>query len=536
MKLDATVMRNLSKSDFRVLTSIETCMQTHYLVPSTLIASVASLRHGGIHKCLSTLLRDNLISHDQSCGYDGYRLTNSGYDILALHNLKTRGIIVALGDKIGTGKESDVYIGLALDEEKQATKQVVLKFHRLGRTSFRNIKKKRDYFQINNTQTQRKKGGGVTNRSKHYDNWLFLSRVSAVKEYAFMKALHDVNYPTPTPIGHNRHIVVMSLVRGMPLYQINAHRVSAEQSESIFAQTMVFAKRLAEHGLVHCDLNEFNLMVDMSGGVQEEVCEDYYVRHSGMESVVPGALSAHVPVVGMDVDGTGELIVEEPSAPKRLLDNGDPYPNVTLIDFPQMVSTSHPNAKELYLRDCMSLKLFFEKKLKCIPVNGWDEVMPQWEDVIVSQESDGCDDAKIAGKVQTRLDQQLQASGYSEEDAARDMQLYYHSNIQSSELEPILDGQINEGRSEEEGDEEDDDFEEKSLSSSDSNNVDQETLYSKNTQLTTSSNMSTKQKAKLRVKHHASEQRKRSSRSGAFKKRNYNKNFDLGKRSHKEQF
>jgi len=523
MKLDATIMRNLSKSDYRVLTSIETCMQTHYLVPSKLIASVSSLRHGGIHKCLSTLLRDKLISHDQSCGYDGYRLTNSGYDILALHNLKTRGIIVALGDRIGTGKESDVYIALAMDKENETTKQVVLKFHRLGRTSFRNIKKKRDYFQINNTAVQRKKGGGVTSRNKQYDNWLFLSRVSAVKEYAFMKALYDVNYPTPVPLGHNRHVVVMSLVRGMPLYQIHAHRVSAEQSESIFSQTMILAKRLAEHGLVHCDLNEFNLMVDMSGGVQDEVCEDYYVRHSGMESVVPGALSAHVPVVGMDMDGTGELIVEEPPPPKRLLENGDPYPTVTLIDFPQMVSTSHPNAKEFYERDCMSLQRFFECKLKCVPTNGWDDMMPQWGDVIV--EGDVC----IANKVQTRLDEQLQASGYSEEDAARDMQLYYHSNIQNSELEPIRDNQSENSQDDDNSQEDNSDDESQEQSESE-----EETIYTKNTQQTTSTRISTKQKAKLRVKHHASEQRKKSSRQGAFRKRNYNKNFVLGKRLHKE--
>ena len=515
MKLDATIMRNLSKSDYRVLQSIETCMQTHYLVPSKLIASVSSLRHGGIHKCLSTLLRDKLISHDQSCGYDGYRLTNSGYDILALHNLKTRGIIVALGDKIGTGKESDVYIGLTYDKEKESTKQVVLKFHRLGRTSFRNIKKKRDYFHINNTAVQRKKGGGVTSRNKQYDNWLFLSRVSAVKEYAFMKALYDVDYPTPVPIGHNRHVVVMSLVRGMPLYQIHAQRVTAEQSESIFSQTMLLSKRLAEHGLVHCDLNEFNLMVDMSGGVQEEVCEDYYVRHSGMESVVPGALSAHVPVVGMDMDGTGELIVEEPPPPKRLLENGDPYPNVTLIDFPQMVSTSHPNAKEFYDRDCMSLQRFFECKLKCVPTNGWEEMMLKWEDIIVEGES-------IANKVQTRLDEQLQASGYSQEDAKRDMQLYYHSNIPNPELNPIQD---NDEHSQDDNSDDDEDSQESSESDD----------YTKNTQQTTSTRISTKQKAHLRVKHHALEQRKKSSRQGAFRKRNYNKSYVLGKKSLKEQ-
>jgi RIO kinase 2 len=113
-------------------------MKSHELVPAPLIASIANLRHGGSAKILSTLLRDKLLSHDRSCGYDGYRLTTSGYDIMALENLKARGIVAALGDKIGTGKESDVYLAATADG-----KQVVLKFHRLGRTSFRDVKKKR---------------------------------------------------------------------------------------------------------------------------------------------------------------------------------------------------------------------------------------------------------------------------------------------------------------------------------------------------------------------------------------------------------
>ena len=37
-----------------------------------------------------------------------------------------------------------------------------------------------------------------------------LSRLSALKEYAFMKALHDKGFPTPTPIDVNRHCVLMS--------------------------------------------------------------------------------------------------------------------------------------------------------------------------------------------------------------------------------------------------------------------------------------------------------------------------------------
>jgi hypothetical protein len=36
--------------------------------------------------------------------------------------------------------------------------------------------------------------------------------------------------------------------------------------------------------------------------------------------------------------------------PVARLENGEPKPIVTLIDFPQMISTKHPNAKELYER------------------------------------------------------------------------------------------------------------------------------------------------------------------------------------------
>ena len=40
---------------------------------------------------------------------------------------------------------------------------------------------------------------------------------------------------------------------------------------------------------------------------------------------------------------------------------------VTLIDFPQMVSTVHPNAEELYVRDIDGISRFFAKKLGYLP-------------------------------------------------------------------------------------------------------------------------------------------------------------------------
>jgi len=66
---------------------------------------------------------------------------------------------------IGVGKESDVY--LCSDEDDR---QMAMKLARLGRTSFRNIKNKRDYHGKRRTAS-----------------WLYLSRLAAIKEFAFMK-------------------------------------------------------------------------------------------------------------------------------------------------------------------------------------------------------------------------------------------------------------------------------------------------------------------------------------------------------------
>ena len=47
---------------------------------------------------------------EQSTSYvftvPGYRLTNSGYDYLALKTLTTRGSVQSVGNQIGVGKES----------------------------------------------------------------------------------------------------------------------------------------------------------------------------------------------------------------------------------------------------------------------------------------------------------------------------------------------------------------------------------------------------------------------------------------------
>ncbi|KAI5088404.1 serine/threonine-protein kinase RIO2 [Silurus meridionalis] len=306
-KLNVVVLRYLSRDDFRVLTAVEMGMKNHEIVPVSLIASIASLRHGGCNKVLRELVKHKLLAYERTKTVQGYRLNYGGYDYLALKAMSSRNVILSVGNQMGVGKESDIYI--VANEEGE---QFALKLHRLGRTSFRNLKNKRDY-----------------HKHRHKMSWLYLSRLSAMKEYAYMKALYDRGFPVPKPVDYNRHAVVMELINGYPLCQVR----EIQDPDSLYSEVMELIVKLANHGLIHGDFNEFNI----------------------------------------------------------LLDDND---HATMIDFPQMVSTSHPNAQWYFDRDVKCIRDFFIKRF-----NYESELYPTFEDIRKS----------------CSLDVEISASGYTKE-------------------------------------------------------------------------------------------------------------------------
>jgi RIO kinase 2 len=235
MKLDVTSFRYITKDEFRVLTAVEMAMKNHELAPVPLIESIAKGNRGLIYKILQSLLRNKLIAHDGK-QYDGYRLTYHGYDYLAIRALVMRGTITGVGRRLGVGKESDVHFCQGADGEILA-----IKLHRLGRISFRNIKEKRDYLQ-----------------HRQHASWMYMARLAAVKEFAYMKALKDEGFPVPKPVDQNRHCVVMSYVNATPLHRMR----SLQHPHSVLERLMRLIVRLAHAGIIHGDFNEFNLMID----------------------------------------------------------------------------------------------------------------------------------------------------------------------------------------------------------------------------------------------------------------------------------
>ncbi|KAM5373728.1 hypothetical protein ACJZ2D_006899 [Fusarium nematophilum] len=289
MKLDTRAMRHLASEDWRVLTAVEMGSKNHELVPTSLIEKIARLRGGasGVHKSISALAKVGLIARVKEAKYDGYRLTYGGLDYLALHTHAKRKDVYSVGNRIGVGKESDIMV--VADETGT---QRVLKIHRLGRISFRTVKSNRDYL-----------------KNRQSGSWMYLSRLAAMKEFAFMKALQEEGFPVPEPIAQSRHTIVMSLIDAFPLRQIS----DVPDPASLYADLIGLILRLAKHGLIHGDFNEFNILVKENRTKSE--------------------------------DGQ-EIVSLEP----------------IVIDFPQMVSMEHQNAEMYFDRDVNCIKRFFERR------------------------------------------------------------------------------------------------------------------------------------------------------------------------------
>ncbi|CBZ54157.1 putative RIO1 family domain-containing protein [Neospora caninum Liverpool] len=235
MKLDPEVLRYMTKEEFRILTAVEMGHKNHEFVPLPLVESIAALKRHSIRDVISTLCKNKLLYRSNQ-KYEGFKLTYLGYDYLALHAFVKRGAITGVGGRMGVGKESDIH--LCRDEEGRV---FVLKLHRLGRISFRSIKRNRDYLQ-----------------HRQHASWLYLARLAALKEFSYLKALHAHKFPVPEPVDVNRHAVLMEHIDAIPFREVRelAHPLV------VLEKLMRLIVRLAKAGLIHGDFNEFNLLID----------------------------------------------------------------------------------------------------------------------------------------------------------------------------------------------------------------------------------------------------------------------------------
>ena len=283
--------------------------------------------------------------------------------------------VYSVGNQIGVGKESDIIVVA----DPKGT-QLVLKIHRLGRISFRTVKANRDYL-----------------KNRNSGSWMYLSRLAALKEFTFMKALYENGFPVPEPLAQSRHTIVMSLIDAFPLRQIS----SVPDPASLYAELLAMIMRLASFGLIHGDFNEFNILIKESRNTP---------------TTVPG---------------TTALKPTEPEAEESV----SLVP--ILIDFPQMVSIDHANAEMYFDRDVNCIKRFFERRFHFTS----DEKGPFFSDAKEQMNKDN-----------KRLDIEAEASGFSRK-MAKELEAY----MKDAGVE--AEGDRSSGSSEEEGEDSEEDLE-----------------------------------------------------------------------------
>lgn len=330
-----------------------------------------------VRSIVLSIIPKALLTHF-SLADDGYRLTYGGLDYLALHAHQKSKAVYSVGNQIGVGKESDIIV-----VANSTGTQHVLKIHRLGRISFRTVKNNRDYL-----------------RNRSSASWMYMSRLAAMKEYAFLNTLRDNGFPVPEPVAQNRHTIVMGLIDAFPMRQVS----SVPDPATLYSELLEMILRLAEHGLIHGDFNEFNILIkEVEVTPEEKEAEE-------SDSKEPSKSEPEIKLVPI------------------------------LIDFPQMVSVDHPNAEMYFDRDVNCIKRYFKRRFHFtsdVPGPFFSEAKKRL--------------AKGAGK---RLDVEVEASGFSKK-MAKELETYMKEVGVDGDARLDADGNEVEVSDEEDDDEED---------------------------------------------------------------------------------
>lgn len=220
----------LNKSDFKILKVFASSLKNRQFLNLPTLSQYSDLSQSLIEHHLKRLVKFGLISKSNI----GYTLLVTGLDIYVLKILSNRNIITAIGPQIGIGKEAEVY--LAHDSLEQDR---IIKMFRLGRSSFKQIKRKRDV----NTGT---------------NSWLLLNIETAKKEYDILTYLKDSSTSFPSPLYRSFHCIVMEPIYGSRLSDIENLDYPELVLEKIISNMTIAYRK----GYINGDLNEYNILVD----------------------------------------------------------------------------------------------------------------------------------------------------------------------------------------------------------------------------------------------------------------------------------
>lgn len=204
-------------------------------VPLELLTRQKLFKEDYLRRCIRKLNNYGLIEFFQQ-PYEGIRLYTRGADILAIKRFSDRGLIQGIGRQIGVGKESDIIEVLGYDGERYS-----LKVFRLGRISFKHVRKKRKY-----------------GPNERWSPWIYRNIYAAKREFEILRYLYLRGASVPRPVYRIMHMLLMDFLDGTLLNDIN---LEENEIGDILEQIISGIKIIYELGYVNGDLSQFNIFM-----------------------------------------------------------------------------------------------------------------------------------------------------------------------------------------------------------------------------------------------------------------------------------
>jgi RIO kinase 2 len=128
--------------------------------------------------------------------------------------------------------------------------------------------------------------------------WLFQSRLAAEREFQALRLVYQHGVAVPEPLSQNRHAIAMGIIEGAEL----ARWKEISKPEKVLKEVLRNVKKTyLKAGVVHADLSEYNIILK-------------------------------------------------------------PNMHILIIDWPQYVMASHPNAQQLLTRDVKNVLKYFSRR------------------------------------------------------------------------------------------------------------------------------------------------------------------------------
>ena len=190
--------------------------------------------------------RMRLKDSDQKQVYDDVFDTAT---LMALYDLSKKGYIDALGGCFSTGKEANLFHAIA---KKDNISEVAVKIYLISTANFNAMK---DYI-LGDPRFQ-----GI----RHARKDIILAWTK--KEFKNLKRAEEAGVRVPKPLITQRNILLMEFIGkdGVPMPQLKDVKLTREEASHILDLIIEYMNRLYYRAkLVHADLSEYNILVDMN--------------------------------------------------------------------------------------------------------------------------------------------------------------------------------------------------------------------------------------------------------------------------------